>query len=118
MSAFILNTYGYNQTRFHCNLTFPALTPKTAILSPLNGSASHVLLINHMLLLFKLYFYKSRNKHRLNINDPLDNILNIKKLEKICIFDNVKKIAAYNKKWDIKNKKPQIQSKAGFATCI
>ena len=56
-------------------------------------------------MLFKLYIYKSRNKHRLNINELLANILNIKKLEKVTVFGNARKEAAYNKKWDITNKK-------------
>ena len=62
-------------------------------------------LINHILLLFKLYIYKSRNKNRLNINELLANILNIKKLRKVIAFGNAKKIAANNKKWDITNRK-------------
>ena len=49
-------------------------------------------------MLFKLYIYKSRNKDWLNILKLLANILNIKKLEKVTTFGNVKKVAAYNKK--------------------
>ena len=41
--------------------------------------------------------YKSRNKHRLSINELLANILKIKKLEKVTAFGNLKKVAAYNK---------------------
>ena len=74
---------------FPCDLTFPALTPQTAILGLFNDSVSSVRLINHILLLFKLYIYKSRKKHRVNINDLLANILKIKKLEKVTGFNNV-----------------------------
>ena len=56
-------------------------------------------------MLFKLYIYKSRNKHQLNINELLANILNIKKLEKPTAFGNAKKVAAYNQKWDITDRK-------------
>ena len=35
--------------------------------------------------------YKSQNKHRLNINELLANILNIKKLGKVIAFGNAKK---------------------------
>ena len=84
----------------------PLLTPQTAILGLFNDdSVSNIHLINHILLLFKLYIYKSRNKHRLNIHELLANILNIKKLEKVTAIGNVKKVAAYNKKWDITNRK-------------
>ena len=33
------------------------------------------------------------------------NILNIKRLEKVTAINNVKKLAAYNKKWNITNRK-------------
>ena len=46
-----------------------------------------------MLLLFKSYIYRSWNKHRLNINELLANILNSKKLEKTTAFGNAKKVA-------------------------
>ena len=84
-------------SHFHSDLKSPELTPQTAILGIFNDSVSNIHLINHILLLFKLYIYKSRNKHRLNINELLANILNIKKLEKVTGFGNVKKVAAYNK---------------------
>ena len=74
---------------FPCDLTFHALTPQTAMLGLFNDSVSSVRLINHILLLFKLYIYKSRKKHRLNINDLSANILKIKKLEKVTGFNNV-----------------------------
>ena len=82
---------------FCSDLTFPVLTPQTAILGLFNDSVSNIHLINHILLLFKLYFYKSRNKHRLYINELLANILNIKKLEKMTALGNAKKVAACNK---------------------
>ena len=90
---------------FRSDLKFPVLTPQTAILGLFNDSVSNIHLKNHILLLFKLYIYKSRNKHRLNINELLANIVNIKKLEKTTAFGNAKKIVAYNKKWDITNRK-------------
>ena len=81
------------------NNTFPVLIPQTAILGIFNDSVSNIHLINHILLLFKLYIYKYRNKHRLkNINKLLVNILNIKKLEKVTAFGNAKNVAACNKK--------------------
>ena len=85
-------------------MKFPELTSQTATLSIFDDSVSNIHLINYILL-FKLYIYKSRNKHQLNIDELLANILNIKKLEKVTAFGNVKKVAAYNKKWDITNRK-------------
>ena len=78
-------------THFHSDLKFPILTTQTAILRIFNDSVSNIHLINHILLLFKLYIYKSRNKHQVNINKLLANILNMKKVEKVTAFGNVKK---------------------------
>ena len=75
---------------------FPVLTSQTAILGLFNDSVSNIHLINHILLLLKLYIYKSQNKHQLNINELLATILNIKKPEKVTVFSNAKKVAAYD----------------------
>ena len=90
---------------FHFDLTFPVLSPQTAILGLFNDSVSNIrlinyillLFINYILLLFKFYIYKSQNKHRLNINELLTIILKVKKLEKATVFGNVKKVAAFLK---------------------
>ena len=42
-------------------------------------------------LVYLMIPYKSRHKHRLNINDQLANIFKIKKLDKATAFGNVKK---------------------------
>ena len=39
------------------------------------------------------------------MHEVLVNTLNIKKLEKVTAFGNVKNVAAYNRKWDITNRK-------------
>ena len=92
-------------SHFHSDLMFSELIPQTAIVGIFNNSVSNIHFINHILLSFKLYIYKSRSKHRLNIHELLVNILNIRKLENVIAIGNVKKVAAYNKKWDITNRK-------------
>ena len=89
-------------------MTFPELTPQTAILDIFNDSISNIHLINNILLLFKLYIYKSQNKYRLNIHELLANILNINKIEKVTAFVNVKKVAAYNKKVEYYKQKSSV----------
>ena len=44
---------------FRSGLTFPVLTPQIAILGLFNDFVSNIHLINHILLLFKLYIYNS-----------------------------------------------------------
>ena len=56
---------------FHSDLKFPILTPQAAVLGLFNDSVSNIHLINDILLLFKLYINKCRNKYRLNINELL-----------------------------------------------
>ena len=104
----------------------PALTPQTTILGVYYDSVSNVRLINHVLLLFKLYIYKSWNKHRYlthsfpmySFSPPLmfsrvgeklhcervgwANILKIKKLG-YCFRKKVWKVTTYNRKWNIIN---------------
>ena len=93
---------------FHSDLTLPILTPQTTIFGIFNDSVSSIHLINHIMHLFESYIYKSRNKHRLNINEILVNVVNIKTLEMVTTFGNTKKVAAYNKKWDITNRKLRL----------
>ena len=73
---------------------FPALKLQVAILSLFNDFVNNACPIDHILLLFKFYIYKSPNTHWLNINDLLGNILKIKKLENVTASNSVKKVAA------------------------
>ena len=66
------------------------------------------------MLLFKLYIYKSRNKHRLNIHELLTNIFNIKKLEKATAFGNAKKVAACNKKGTLQTENFRYRVRLGL----
>ena len=70
---------------------FSCINTADAILDLINDSLSEIRLMNHILLLCKFYIYKSGNKHWLNINELLVNILKVKKLEKLTAFVNVEK---------------------------
>ena len=62
------------------NLILPALTPQTALLGVWSDNANHdEPIINHFLLIFKLYVYNSREKHCVSIMDLLTNIKKNKK---------------------------------------
>ena len=56
-----------------------------------NDSVSNIHLINQILLLFRLYIYKSQDKHRLNINELLANIIKFKELGKVTVSGNARK---------------------------
>ena len=59
--------------------------------------------INHILLIFKLSVYKSREKKLININNLIAEIWKVKIIEKQIALTNSKKIIAFTKKWHITN---------------
>ena len=90
-------------------LILPSLTPHTAIFRFLyytkNDSIfeNNKCLSNHILLIFKLYVYKSREKKLLNINNLIAEIQKIKRIEKEIALPNSKKTIAFTRKWHIIN---------------
>ena len=67
------------------NLILPTLTPQTAIFDFLDYTNNDSIfeknkcVSNHILLIFKLYMYKSREKKLLNINNLIAEIQKIKR---------------------------------------
>ena len=62
-------------TFFENSFILPVLTPQSALLGLWRDNANHdETIIIHFLLIFKLYVYNSREKHRLNIMDLLTDI--------------------------------------------
>ena len=51
-----------------------------------------------MLLIFKLYVYRSREKQFININNLIAEIKSIKKIEKEIALSNLKKTVAFKNK--------------------
>ena len=89
------------------NLILPTLTPQTAIFGYLDYTNSNSIfennkcLSNHVLLIFKLYVYKSREKKLLNMNNLIAEIQKIKRIEKQIALPNSKKAIAFTRKWYI-----------------
>ena len=64
------------------DISFPILTPQTAIFGFINGIENSVYKItNHILLIFKLHVYKSRERGSLELS-RLRNEMKVKLLEK------------------------------------
>ena len=61
-------------------LSFPSLTPQSAILGHINLSDDY-LLINHIILIYKFYIYNSRNRGYLNIEHLKTIIDTTKRIE-------------------------------------
>ena len=80
-------------------INIPDITPQSAILGFFDHNNDDSLIINHLLLIFKWYIYKTRNKKKLDLNHLLKCISKVKENEeKICGSD-FKKRQKYLKKW-------------------
>ena len=53
--------------------------------------------MNHILLIFKLYVYKSREKKFININNLIAEIRKVKRIEKEIALNNSMKTTAFGK---------------------
>ena len=77
---------------FEIDIDFPHLTPQAALFGFINESDSNLnTLQNHILLIFKVYIYQSRERGVLNLNCVIKNVTKVKKLER-------KIASAYEKK--------------------
>ena len=75
---------------FQNTLTLPTWTPQTAVLGILDSvsinsfSENNKIFINHILLIFKLYVYKCREKIFMNINNLIAEIRKLKDRKRNC----------------------------------
>ena len=82
---------------FQNSLVLPTLTPQTAIFRLLNSTNSdhnfkkNKLLINHILVIFKLYVYRSREKQFIHMNNLIAEIKSANAIEKEIVTSNSKK---------------------------
>ena len=68
---------------FETDLNFPDLTPQATLLGFIIESEYNLnILQNHILLIFKLYIYQSREGGVLNLNSLIKNVIKVKKLER------------------------------------
>ena len=80
-------------------LVLPNLTPQSAIFGFLNIEKEYYLVINHLLLIFKLYIYKDRNCKRLNLQSLKRKIVKICNIEKDIAQKNTNKQKKFDEKW-------------------
>ena len=83
---------------FNGSLCLPELLPQTAFFGFIISS-ENLLLENHILLLFKIYLYNSRNQEKVRFNKLIRVITKVKDMEKEIAGNNDKKIMLYKKKW-------------------
>ena len=92
--------YIWNQTQifFARYITIPDVTPQSAILGFTDTSTEHLLLINHLLLIYKCYLYKARDKQNLRLLAFKNNVIKIKTLK-----ERTSEERKFLKKWQIIN---------------
>ena len=81
----------------HPNL--PHLLPESAIFGFLDISNKDHLIVNHLLLLFKCYIYKGRDRKHLVFGALMKNIKNIYDIEKNLTDQDPHKKTKFLKKW-------------------
>ena len=83
------------------DIFLPILTPQIAIFGFTNGIENSVYRItNYILLIFKLYVYKSRERGTLELSKLIKEIKKAKLLEKNSAQNHVRNLEQYNIKWE------------------
>ena len=85
---------------FETDLDFPDLTPRAALFGFISESDNNLkILQNHILLIFTLYIYQSRERGVLNLNGLIKNVTRVKKLERKIASVCEKNTIQFNNKW-------------------
>ena len=80
------------------NINFPISTPQSAIFGFWDLDTNEHLILNHLLLIFKMYIYNARTASYLNISHLLIYIKGIKDIEKKLCENDSKRRKKINKK--------------------
>ena len=81
------------------NINFPISTPQTAIFGFWDLDTNEHLILNPLLLIFKMYIYNTRTIGYLNISHLLIYIKGIKDIKKKLGENDAKRRNKFNKKW-------------------
>ena len=109
---------------FQNSLVLSIVTPQTPIFGFLDSTNSdcsfkkNKLLINHILLIFKLYVYRSREKQFIYIYNFFAEIKSAKAIEKEIGTSNSKKTIAFKNKWHITSDIISITWMNACKTCL
>ena len=82
------------------NINFPISTPQGAIFAFRDFDTNEHLILNHVLLFFKMYIYNARTVGYLKISHLLIYIKSIKNIEKKLCENDAKSKKTFNKKWE------------------
>ena len=86
---------------FYPRLNIPSLDLQSAIIGFLDTSDKYNLILNNILLMYKIALYRKRDKNNINIRNVLSNLKSRVKVEKVIVYGNKNKMEFHNKKWEI-----------------
>ena len=81
------------------SLEIPNITPQSAIFGFHDIDNTDIIIINHLLLIFKWYVYKSRDKGKIDLKALLNSFKKIQHLEELVSANNVKHKKRNELKW-------------------
>ena len=79
--------------------TLPSLDLQSAVLGFLDTSEKNNVILNNILLMFKITLYRNRSKNTINLRNVLNNLKNREKIERYLVFENQNKLDFHMKKW-------------------
>ena len=82
------------------NINFSISTPQSAIFGFWDLDTNENLILNHLLLIFKMYIYNARTRGYLNVSHLLVYIKSIKDIEKKLCENDAKRRKKFIKKWE------------------
>ena len=96
----ISNTLWSELTNFFIGkITLPSLDLQSAVLGFLDTSEKNNVILNNILLMFKITLYRNRSKNTINLRNVLNNLKNREKIERYLVFENQNKLDFHMKKW-------------------
>ena len=93
------NLWNQLQTYISENLVIPCLTPQSAIFGFIDIQQENLVIINHLLFIFKFNVYKSRDLKTLNFLRLKSDIIKIRQIKENLCRNDVQKHRKYFKKW-------------------
>ena len=82
-------------------MILPELTPQSAIFGFLESNHKNEVLINHLLLIFKMYMYHARDSNSVSIDILKAKIIEIKGIEENISKGYTQRYKQFYKKWNI-----------------
>ena len=80
-------------------ITLPDLDSQSAVFGFLDSPAINFLIVNNVLLMFKISLYINRDKHTLSLRRVLANLKKREIIERSLVFSNPNKLNFHQNKW-------------------